>query len=67
MAYGAVRSCVVSAQVTYFNKMSMTMVGNVGFPCDEDATITDYTFGCNSTAGETQVPPAPLHLLQAPR
>lgn len=48
----AVRSL---GQVTFFESLVLTMVGNVGSACEEDATLTEYTSGCNSTAGASQV------------
>ncbi|CAM9423368.1 unnamed protein product, partial [Scytosiphon promiscuus] len=42
-------------EVTIFNTLVLTMIGNVGYPCDVDATLTDFTMGCNSTAGSSQV------------
>lgn len=33
------------------------MIGNVGSPCEEDATLTDFTSGCNFTVEASQVLP----------
>ncbi|CAM9323183.1 unnamed protein product [Ectocarpus sp. 12 AP-2014] len=42
-------------EVTFFESLVLTMVGNVGSACEEDAALTEYTSGCNSTAGASQV------------
>lgn len=51
---------VSRAQLTLFNRLVLTMIGNVGYPCEEGATITDFTSGCNSTVDGYQVLPPPL-------
>lgn len=48
-------SCVFLLQVTLFNQLVLTMIGNVGSPCEQDATLTDFTSGCNSTVEASQV------------
>lgn len=44
-------------QVSLFNFLVLTMIGNVGSTCEEGATLADFTSGCNSTVEASQVPP----------
>eukprot|EP00752_Nemacystus_decipiens_P006748 g6063.t2 len=41
-------------KVNFFNPLVLTMIGNVGSACVEDATLTDFTSGCNSTVEASQ-------------
>ena len=35
--------------------LALTMVGNVGYPCEEGSNATHFALGCNFTSGDTQV------------
>lgn len=48
-------------QVTIFNSLVLTMIGNVGSACEEDAILEDFTSGCNSTVEASQVLPLDIH------
>lgn len=44
-------------QVSVLNSLVLTMIGNLGSACVEDATFTEFTSGCNSTVEASQVSP----------
>lgn len=58
-------SCASCPQVSRFNSLVLTMIGNVGSACEEDATLEEFTSGCNATVGASQVLPLAsiLHLV----
>ncbi|CAM9192623.1 unnamed protein product, partial [Discosporangium mesarthrocarpum] len=41
-------------EVNVLSGLLWTMVGNVGYPCEEGATSEQYTAGCNATLSTTQ-------------
>lgn len=41
--------------MTFFGNLLYTMVGNIGYPCEDHTTEESRLRGCNSTIATTQV------------
>jgi len=53
------RLCTACPQVTRAELLMLTMIGNVGSACEQDATLEEFTLGCNATVAASQVLPLP--------